>query len=51
MIPAPLPPATFAGIEARMDPIPRVGEHTERILSEIGYRADQIAALKNASAI
>jgi itaconate CoA-transferase len=51
MIPAPLPPATFAGIEARMDPIPDVGEHTERILSEIGYRADQIAALKTASAI
>ena len=51
MIPAPLPPATFSDVEARMDPIPSVGEHTERILAEIGYRADQIAALKSASAI
>jgi itaconate CoA-transferase len=51
MIPAPLPPATFSGIEARMDSIPAVGEHTERILAEIGYRAEQIAALKTASAI
>jgi itaconate CoA-transferase len=51
MIPAPLPPATFSDVEARMDPIPAVGEHTERILAEIGYRAEQIAALKRASAI
>jgi itaconate CoA-transferase len=50
-IPAPLPPATFSGSEARMDPIPAVGEHTERILSEIGYRADEIAGLRAASAI
>ena len=50
-IPAPLPPATFTGIEARMDPIPAVGEHTERILVEIGYRAAQIEALRSAAAI
>jgi itaconate CoA-transferase len=51
MIPAPLPPATFSGTEARMDPIPAVGEHTERILSEIGYDANEIAALRASSAI
>jgi itaconate CoA-transferase len=50
-IPAPLPPATFSCSEARMDPIPAVGEHTECILSEIGYDANEIAALKAAAAI
>ncbi|MGQ0525112.1 MAG: CaiB/BaiF CoA transferase family protein [Betaproteobacteria bacterium] len=51
MIPAPLPPATFSGIEARMDSIPAVGEHTDRILTEIGYRRDQIDALRATAAI
>jgi itaconate CoA-transferase len=50
-IPAPLPPASFAGVEARMDRIPEIGEHTERILAEIGYAADEIAALRAQSAI
>jgi itaconate CoA-transferase len=50
-IPAPLPPATFSGTEARMDPIPAVGEHTERILAEIGYTDAEIAALKESAAI
>ncbi|MBN6188816.1 CoA transferase [Aneurinibacillus sp. BA2021] len=31
-----LPPVTMQGLEARMDPVPRVGEHTEAILAEIG---------------
>ena len=50
-IPAPLPPATFCGIEVRMDPIPAVGEHTERILAELGYGRDEIEALRATSAI
>jgi itaconate CoA-transferase len=36
-IPAVLPPASFAGVEARMDPVPSIGEHTDAILSELGY--------------
>jgi itaconate CoA-transferase len=51
MIPAPLPPATFSDVEARMDPIPTVGEHTDGILAEIGYRRDEIDALRAAAAI
>ncbi len=31
-----LPPATLAGVEPVMAPIPEVGEHTEEILAEIG---------------
>jgi crotonobetainyl-CoA:carnitine CoA-transferase CaiB-like acyl-CoA transferase len=50
-IPAALPPATFSDAEARMDPIPAVGEHTDRILSAIGYDANEIAALRAAAAI
>jgi itaconate CoA-transferase len=50
-IPAPLPPATFSGSEARMDPVPGIGEHTERILSEIGYEANDIVALRAEAAI
>jgi itaconate CoA-transferase len=50
-IPATLPPASFAGMEARMDPIPAVGEHSERILRELGYEAGEIAALKADGAI
>ena len=50
-IPAPLPPATFAGTEVRMDPIPAVGEHTDRILTEMGYDASAIDALRADAAI
>ena len=50
-IPATLPPASFAGMEARMDPIPAVGEHSERILRELGYEAGEISALKADGAI
>ncbi|HYH41054.1 MAG TPA: CaiB/BaiF CoA-transferase family protein [Burkholderiales bacterium] len=50
-IPAILPPASFEGVEARMDPIPKIGEHTGRILAELGYGADAIAALKAGAAV
>jgi len=50
VIPALLPPATLPDFEARMDPVPAIGEHTERILADIGYGAEEIAALK-ASAV
>ena len=50
-LPAVLPPASFDGTEARMDPIPSIGEHTDSILLGLGYSADDIAALKQAAAI
>jgi itaconate CoA-transferase len=50
-IPALLPPATLSGADARMDAIPDIGEHTEKILAELGYDARAIAALKADGAI
>ncbi|WP_328979565.1 CaiB/BaiF CoA-transferase family protein [Streptomyces canus] len=41
-----LPPADLAGLPARMDPVPAVGEHTEAILTELGRSGDDIAALR-----
>ena len=51
IIPALLPPATYAGIEARMDPVPAVGEHTTAILAELGYGSAEIDELKQAGAV
>ena len=50
-IPALLPPATLSGADARMDAIPDIGEHTEKILTELGYAGTDIAALKADGAI
>ena len=50
-IPAPLPAASFDGVEVRMDPIPRVGEHTARILEDLGYSAHDIEALRRSGAV
>lgn len=51
VIPALLPPATYAGIEARMDPVPAVGEHTAAILAELGYASAEIDVLQQAGAV
>jgi itaconate CoA-transferase len=50
-LPALLPPASLSDAEARMDPIPDIGEHTEKILTELGYGGTDIAALKTDGAI
>jgi itaconate CoA-transferase len=50
-IPAVLPPASFDGVEARMDPIPRIGEHTDAILEELGYKSGEIADLRADGAV
>jgi itaconate CoA-transferase len=50
-IPTLLPPVTMPGFEARLDPVPAVGEHTDRILAEIGHTTAQIERLRSESAI
>jgi itaconate CoA-transferase len=51
MIPALLPPGTPNGFTPRMDPVPALGEHTDAILSELGYGPSQIQALRKAGTI
>ena len=50
-VPALLPPASLSDADVRMDPIPEIGEHTEKILTELGYAAADVAALKADGAI
>ncbi|MBK5418098.1 CaiB/BaiF CoA transferase family protein [Pseudomonas sp. TH31] len=50
-IPALLPPGTNSAFTPRMDPVPALGEHTESILSELGYQAADINHLKQAEAV
>ena len=50
-LPALLPPVTMPEFEARLDPIPAVGEHTDRVLAGIGYSASEIAGLHASGAI
>ncbi|HSN39376.1 MAG TPA: CaiB/BaiF CoA-transferase family protein [Burkholderiales bacterium] len=50
-IPALLPPASYTDVEPRMDPVPAVGEHTDAILSQLGYSAAEIVELRTAGAV
>jgi len=50
-LPSLLPPAAASGEPARMDPIPALGEHTDRILAELGCSAGEIAELREAGAV
>ena len=46
-----LPPGVPASFEPRMDPVPAIGEHTEAILAELGYKQEAIAKLRAAGAV
>jgi itaconate CoA-transferase len=50
-IPALLPPALPDGVDARMDAVPGLGEHTELVLGELGYSSEAISSLRAAGAI
>lgn len=46
-----LPAATMPDFEPRIDAVPALGEHTERILSEFGYTIGDIVALRKAGVV
>ena len=50
-IPALLPPGRNNAFEYRMDAVPKVGEHTESILRELGLSEADLTALRQAQAI
>jgi crotonobetainyl-CoA:carnitine CoA-transferase CaiB-like acyl-CoA transferase len=50
-VPALSPPGMPDGFEPRMDPVPALGEHTDAILSELGYEPERIRALRAAGII
>lgn len=50
-LPALLPPGANRAFEPRMDAIPSIGQHSEAILSELGYSQDEIANLKEVGAL
>jgi itaconate CoA-transferase len=50
-IPALLPPGKTDTFSPRMDPVPALGEHTEAILAELGWRGADIARLHEAGVV
>ena len=50
-VPALLPPGSGSDAEPRMDPVPTLGEHTDRILAGLGYAPGDIARLRSEKAI
>jgi crotonobetainyl-CoA:carnitine CoA-transferase CaiB-like acyl-CoA transferase len=50
-VPATYPPPIVAGWSPAMGAVPALGQHTESLLAEAGYSAQEIAALRSAAAI
>lgn len=46
-----LPPVYIEGFEPCMGAIPDVGQHTDAVLSDVGFSLDEIAALRDTGAI
>ncbi|MGO9515167.1 MAG: CaiB/BaiF CoA transferase family protein [Steroidobacteraceae bacterium] len=45
-VPALKPPAMLRGVEARMDAVPALGEHTDAVLRELGLSSERIERLR-----
>jgi itaconate CoA-transferase len=50
-LPALLPPGQNSAFTPRMDPVPALGEHTERLLAELGYAAGDVQRLREQGAV
>ena len=50
-LPALLPPGLPSSVQARMDAIPALGQHTRSILIALGYTPDAIARLHSIHAV
>ena len=50
-IPALQPPIIIEGLEARMDAVPALGEHTEMILRELQYAPEHIQKMRSQGAV
>jgi itaconate CoA-transferase len=50
-VPALLPPGSWDDGEPRMDPVPGLGDHTSRILEDLGYSTAEAANLRAEGAI
>jgi crotonobetainyl-CoA:carnitine CoA-transferase CaiB-like acyl-CoA transferase len=46
-----IPPIIQQGMTMRMDPIPGLGQHTERVLEELGYTSAQRGAMRSEGTI
>jgi crotonobetainyl-CoA:carnitine CoA-transferase CaiB-like acyl-CoA transferase len=45
-----LPPAALSGVEPAMAPVPKVGQHTDAVLAELGYDRATIDSLRTGGA-
>lgn len=50
-VPALLPPGSWSRGAPRMDAVPALGQHTDRILRGLGYGAEQVQALRAEGAV
>jgi crotonobetainyl-CoA:carnitine CoA-transferase CaiB-like acyl-CoA transferase len=50
-IPALLPPGSWEEGDPRMDAVPALGQHTQAILSALGYAPDRIESLRAEKAV
>lgn len=46
-----LPPPVISGLELGMGAVPGLGEHTDDVLRELGYTAEELAGLRGEGAI
>ena len=50
-VPALLPPGVTDAVEARMDAVPALGQHTDMLLAELGFAASEIEQLRADGAV